>query len=106
LLWMLVYNVSVTITNAGDRAGHEVVQLYMDVAREWPPQVLEFQKVYLERGNGKVVTTTLLRRDVSVWSPEKQDCVGAAVDRWGRGVGVWVGARSRGLRVEGRNILL
>ena len=53
-------NVSVEVTNTGDRAGAEVVQLYIaDKESSLPRPVKElkgFEKVWLEAGQSKVVT--------------------------------------------------
>lgn len=55
--------VSVTVTNTGDYDGEEVVQLYLhDVVRSITPPKRElkgFQKIFLKKGESKVVTITL-----------------------------------------------
>ena len=57
LLWVPVYNVSATITNTGERVGHEVVQLYIGLGKDSPPRVLRgFDRVYLKSGEIKTVT--------------------------------------------------
>ncbi|HID91349.1 TPA: glycosyl hydrolase, partial [Candidatus Bathyarchaeota archaeon] len=62
--------VSVTVRNAGDRAGDEVVQLYVnDVysSRVTPVKELKaFRRVTLGPGEGKRVTFTLLMEDLGV----------------------------------------
>ena len=54
---------TVRVTNAGDHDGEEVVQLYLrDVVRSITPPVRElkaFQKVFLNKGESKVVTLEL-----------------------------------------------
>jgi beta-glucosidase len=63
--------VSINITNTGQRAGKEVVQLYVQdvvasVAR--PPKELKgFAKVALEPGQSKRVTLTLDRQSLAYW---------------------------------------
>lgn len=61
--------VKVTVTNTGDMAGKEVVQLYVkDVAStlDRPEKELKgFEKVYLEPGEGKEVSITLRKEDLA-----------------------------------------
>jgi len=61
--------VSVTVTNAGQRAGKETVILYVrdEVASLSPPgkRVRRFGKVYLEPGKSKTLTFTLTPADLS-----------------------------------------
>jgi beta-glucosidase len=62
-------NVSVTVTNNGQRAGKETVILYVRdvVASLSPPgkRVRRFAKIYLEPGQTKTLTFTLRRDDLS-----------------------------------------
>jgi beta-glucosidase len=62
-------NVSVTVTNSGQRAGKETVILYLrDVVASLTPagkRVKRFSKIYLEPGQSKTVTFTLRRDDLS-----------------------------------------
>ncbi|HXI92391.1 MAG TPA: glycoside hydrolase family 3 N-terminal domain-containing protein [Blastocatellia bacterium] len=62
-------NVSVTLTNSGQRAGKETVILYVRdvVATVAPPgkRVKRFAKVYLEPGQSRTLTFTLRRDDLS-----------------------------------------
>jgi len=62
-------NVSVTLTNSGQRAGKETVILYVRdvVATVAPPgkRVKRFAKVYLEPGQSRALTFTLRRDDLS-----------------------------------------
>ena len=91
--------------NSGDKAGHEVMQLYLGLGRESPPRVLRgFERVFLEPGESKMVTMQLLRRDVSVWDVTSQNWVAAGDN--GEKVKVWLGASSRDLRLEGDMVLL
>jgi len=69
--------VQVTITNSGDVAGSEVVQLYLNdqqasVIR--PEKELKgFSKIYLNPGQQKVVEMTLLPQDLKFWDPGTRD---------------------------------
>ncbi|PYT10192.1 MAG: hypothetical protein DMF60_00855 [Acidobacteria bacterium] len=62
-------NVSVTVTNTGQRAGNETVILYVRdvVATVAPPgkRVRRFAKIYLEPAQSRTVTFTLRRDDLS-----------------------------------------
>jgi len=66
--------VSVDVENTGDRAGKEVVQLYVaPVNSEVPRPVRElkgFEKVSLEPGEKKTVTFTLDDRAFAVWNAD------------------------------------
>lgn len=65
------WTVSATITNSGDRAGAEVVQLYLhdlEASVERPAKELRgFEKVFLEPGASRIVALPLGRRDLSFW---------------------------------------
>ena len=63
--------VRVTVVNTGDRAGDEVVQLYLGQPGHGAPtprQVLrKFARVHLRRGERKIVVMTLTAEDLSRW---------------------------------------
>jgi beta-glucosidase len=63
--------VQVTVVNTGDRAGDEVVQLYLgqpDHGAPTPRQVLrKFARVHLRRGERKTVEMNLTAHDLSRW---------------------------------------
>lgn len=65
-------DVTVTVTNTGDVAGEEVVQLYIrdmsaDISR--PVKELKgFQKIRLEKGQSKIVSFRLSEKDLSYWN--------------------------------------
>ena len=89
--------VSVRVTNTGDVAGAEVVQVYVrdpEASVVRPPRELKaFRKVRLAPGSSEVVTFTLTARDLSYWHP--------ALRRWvveGGQFVVEVGASSRDIR--------
>ncbi|MEV7973910.1 glycoside hydrolase family 3 C-terminal domain-containing protein [Cellulomonas sp. NPDC089187] len=89
--------VSVTVTNTGDRAGAEVVQVYVgdpEAAVLRPVRELKgFAKVQLEPGASTVVQIEVNARDLSYWHP--------LLHRWVVGGGrtvIEVGASSRDIR--------
>lgn len=89
------------VTNAGMRAGHEVVQLYVrdPVARvARPPRELKgFTRIFLAPGASREVSFPLSARDLSYWS--------AAHQRWQLERGefrVEIGASSRDIRLTGQ----
>ncbi|MEU8135751.1 glycoside hydrolase family 3 C-terminal domain-containing protein [Streptodolium elevatio] len=93
-------DVTVTVTNTGDRAGTETVQLYVadpEASVFRPEQELRaFARVTLEPGESTPVTLTLGRRAFAFWHE--------AVNRWvveGGVFGLRVGASSRDIRLEG-----
>lgn len=63
--------VTAKVTNTGDVAGAEVVQLYLsdkEASVERPAKELKgFDKVFLKPGETKTVTMTLNQRDLSFW---------------------------------------
>lgn len=69
--------VSVTVTNTGDRAGKEVVQLYVEAPTEGifrPVRELRaFTKVSLEPGECKTVSMTLNRRAFAYYDVDSKD---------------------------------
>jgi beta-glucosidase len=73
------WTVTVDVTNTGDRAGHEVVQLYVadPVARvPRPPKELKgFGKVWLEPGERQTVTFRLDQRSFAFWDDALHDWV-------------------------------
>ncbi|MBF6210035.1 glycoside hydrolase family 3 C-terminal domain-containing protein [Nocardia puris] len=93
--------VRVTVTNTGDRAGREVVQVYSGLpgsAVVRPVRELTGFAVTaeLEPGASEDVSILLARDDLAYWDTR--------VDRWVLEPGtyrVWVGASSRDLRVSG-----
>src|SRR6185436_18700287 len=62
-------NLSLTVTNSGQRAGKETVIIYLRdlVATLTPPgkRVKRFAKIYLEPGRSRTLTFTLRRDDLS-----------------------------------------
>jgi beta-glucosidase len=72
-------NVSVTVTNTGQRAGKETVILYLRdlVATVSQPgkRVKRFAKIYLEPGQSRTLTFTLRRDDLSFIGPDGKPLV-------------------------------
>jgi beta-glucosidase len=90
----------VTVTNTGERAGREVVQLYVALdgsrVRRAPRELKAFATVDLEPGRSAEVELRVRRRDLAYWD--------LAVDSWvveGGQYTVAVGASSRDLRLQG-----
>ncbi|MCH5309171.1 MAG: glycoside hydrolase family 3 C-terminal domain-containing protein [Prevotella sp.] len=63
--------VSVPITNSGERDGDEVVQLYVsypDVAAEHPAKQLKaFERIHIKKGETQQVTLRISRSDLTYW---------------------------------------
>lgn len=62
--------VTAIVQNTGDRAGEEVVQLYLrypEEAGEPPKQLRAFQKIHLEKGESAEVEFRLTARHMSIW---------------------------------------
>ncbi|KAB5535125.1 beta-glucosidase [Coniochaeta sp. 2T2.1] len=102
-LWDVLVDVSVDIANTGEIDGAEVAQLYVGIPGAAAVRQLRgFEKVFLNATRTETVRFGLTRRDLSLWDVEAQ--------KWrlplgGDGLGVWVGASSRDLRLEGRVFL-
>lgn len=92
--------VQVTVTNTGDRAGSEIVQVYLrplEPSLHRPDrELVGFAKVHLEPGAGRDVTVALPDRAFEVWDVE--------AGRWrvdGGGYEVLVGASATDVRATG-----
>jgi len=91
--------VAVTVTNTGDRAGKEVVQLYVHdrastLAR--PPKELKgLKKVFLEPGESTVVNLVLDQRALSFYDPDREQWVAEPGE-----FEVLVGSSSRDVRAR------
>ena len=94
-----VVKVSVDVTNSGDVAGKEVVQLYIgdeESALERPVKELKgFRKVYLEPGQTKTVTFGITPDDLKYFDDVQHDWVLEP----GRFT-AYVGSSSRDIRTE------
>ncbi len=90
--------VTVTLTNIGDRAGSEVVQVYVSLpssaVSRAPRELKGFAKVFLEPGESREVRIVVRRSDLAYWDTR--------VDAWvveGGAYTLEVGASSRDIRV-------
>jgi beta-glucosidase len=94
-----IEKLSVDVTNTGQRAGAEVVQLYIGmpaIADEPPQQLKGFQKVTLAPGQTQRVRFTLTRADLGYWS--------TAAGNWATASGnyrIMVGTSSREIAARG-----
>jgi beta-glucosidase len=75
-LFDTIATANVTVTNTGDVAGDEVVQLYVAYpggSGEPPRQLRGFTRLKdLAPGSKKTASFTLQRRDLSIWDVQKQ----------------------------------
>ncbi len=90
--------VSVDVTNTGDRAGKEVVQLYVSdltgAVRRPVKELKGYEKVSLEPGETKTVTMTLDKRSFAWYSTDLHDWYAAS----GK-YEILIGASSRDIRL-------
>ena len=91
--------VRVTVTNTGDRAGREVVQVYTGLAvsgvQRAPREIKGFASVELAAGESREVSIAVRRDDLAYWD--------IRVDRWVVEPGAYsveVGASSRDIRLS------
>ena len=91
--------VRVTVTNTGDRAGREVVQVYTGLAasgvQRAPREIKAFANVALEAGESRQVEIAVRNEDLAYWD--------IRVDRWVVEPGAYsveVGASSRDIRLS------
>jgi hypothetical protein len=103
-LWDVAWEVSVTVTNTGEKhAGKASVQAYLQFPEGIPydtpvVQLRDFEKTgLLAPGESEEVTVRLTRRDVSVWDVEVQNWVVPGVE--GGRYTVWLGEASDKLGV-------
>lgn len=95
--------VKLTVQNIGEKAGAEVVQLYLrDVHASVPRPLKElkgFRKVFLQPGESKEITINLTERDLAFWDVDADD--------WRVEPGefqVMVGVSSADIRLSGKFI--
>jgi beta-glucosidase len=101
-LWASLYNVSVSVSNTGSRAGAAVPQLYVGLPSSAPEgtpvrQLRGFEKVWLEKGESKTASFELMRRDLSYWDIVSQQWVIPSGE-----FTIYVGWSSRDLVVQGK----
>jgi beta-glucosidase len=96
--------VAVEVNNAGERAGSEVVQLYLrdlECSLARPEQELKaFEKVALDPGETRTVRFTLARPALSFYDPAREGWVAEQGE-----FEVRVGSRSRDIRARARFVL-
>lgn len=96
-----VITVSIQVTNTGERAGAEVVQLYVnDVKSSLPRPVKElkgFKKIWLAPGETAEVTFTIAKDALSYYDPAAHDWVAEPGD-----FKVLIGSASNDIRSEAR----
>lgn len=90
--------VSVDVTNTGNRAGKEIVQLYVsdrtEAVRRPVKELKGYEKVLLDAGETKTVTMTLDKRSFAWYSTEIHDWYAASGD-----YEILIGASSRDIRL-------
>jgi beta-glucosidase len=95
------FEIRVKVTNTGQVAGKEVVQLYIsDLEASLPRPVKElkgFQKVTLQPGEERVVSFPLVPRDLSFYDPNRKSWVAESGE-----FEVLVGTSSEDIRYKGR----
>ena len=74
-LYKTLFTVTATITNTGKMTSDEVPQLYVSLGgpNDAPKVLRGFERVTIAPGASATFTVDLTRRDVSNWSPEKQN---------------------------------
>ncbi|HJD48327.1 MAG TPA: glycoside hydrolase family 3 C-terminal domain-containing protein [Candidatus Mediterraneibacter norfolkensis] len=91
--------VSVDVTNTGDRAGKEVVQLYVSdltgTVRRPVKELKGYEKVSLEPGETKTVTMTLDKRSFAWYNTDLHDWYASSGD-----YEILIGASSRDIRLK------
>lgn len=95
-LWDAIATVSVNVKNTGSVAGAEVAQLYVGIPEAPEKQLRGFEKPFIQPNQSETVTFHLTRRDLSVWSVERQ--------KWQLQQGTYkfyVGSSSRRLPLNG-----
>ncbi|KAG9234442.1 putative beta-glucosidase A [Amylocarpus encephaloides] len=97
-LWDVMYTVTATITNTGDRNGEEVPQLYVSLGGPNDPLVMlrGFERLSIDAGGSATFTASLLRRDISNWDTVQQNWVITNYPKT-----VYVGSSSRKLLLSG-----
>ncbi|KAI9163883.1 Beta-glucosidase cel3A [Paramyrothecium foliicola] len=94
-LWDSSAHIEATVTNNGEVAGHEIVQLYVAIPHSPPKQLRGFEKIRLKPNESATVEFELTSRDLSVWNVVTQG--------WEIQDGnytIFVGASSRDLKLK------
>jgi beta-glucosidase len=102
-LFDIAFNIAVTVTNTGSRAGKAVAQLYVQFPDESTVdtpviQLRDFGKTStLEAGSSQILNLRVTRKDLSVWDVVAQNWVIPAVNG---DYGIWIGGSSDDLHVR------
>lgn len=95
----VLQTVACTVTNAGDRDGEEVVQLYIGdkaASVSQPPMLLKaFQRIFLKKGESKRIVFRLRKDDLAIYDAEMKYVVEPGAFK------VMVGAASNDIRLKG-----
>lgn len=92
--------VTTTLTNTGAVTAAEVAQLYVQIPNAPVRQLRGFEKVVLRPGESVEVGFALTRRELSIWDVVLQQWKLQEAE-----YGVFVGASSRDLRVNGTVVI-
>lgn len=74
-LWDNVANVTTEVENIGNMVAAEVIQLYVGIPGAAEKQLRGYRKAMVSVGQKTQIEFHLTRRDLSVWSPERQGWV-------------------------------
>lgn len=74
-LWENVASVTMEVENIGNMVAAEVIQLYVGIPGAPEKQLRGYQKAMMSVGQKVQIQFHLTRRDLSVWSPERQGWV-------------------------------
>lgn len=93
-LWDVLYTVTATISNTGERNGEEVPQLYVSLGGPDDPklQLRGFDRLSIDAGGSATFRADILRRDLSNWDTESQNWVISDFEKK-----IFVGSSSRNL---------
>ncbi|KAL8720085.1 MAG: hypothetical protein Q9225_002992 [Loekoesia sp. 1 TL-2023] len=74
-LYNVLYQVEATITNTGQIAGDEVVQLYISLGGPYDPKVVlrNFERLSIQPGSSATFHADITRRDISNWDTSAQN---------------------------------
>lgn len=95
----ILQTVVCSVTNTGNRSGHEIVQLYIrdmvaSVAQA-PILLKAFERIYLEKGESKTVIFHLTKNELSMYNSALEEVVEPGEFK------VMIGAASDDIRLEG-----
>lgn len=102
-LFDTAYDISVTVTNTGSRAGKAVAQVYVQfptgLSIDTPViQLRDFEKTAtLQPGGSQTLSLRVTRKDLSVWDVVSQNWI---VPNVSGDYGIWIGDSSDNLRVR------